>query len=195
MKKVLVFATNNAHKLYEVQQLIGESFILKGLNDIGFSDDIPETGRTFEENSMQKSKCIYEHFKLDCFADDSGLEVEALNNAPGIFSARYSGTRDSLQNLELVLKKLEGESNRKARFRAVITLIIDGEVNVFEGLVAGTIRTAPSGTEGFGYDPIFQPEGYEVTFSEMSTEEKNKISHRGKAMAKLVDFLNSRQKL
>ncbi len=191
MKKLLVFATNNAHKLQEVQQLIASNFILKSLSDIGFNDDIPETGSTFEENSVQKSRFIYDRFNFDCFADDSGLEVEALNNEPGVFSAGYSGTRDSQKNMQSVLEKLEGKINRKAQFRAVISLIIKGEVHLFEGVVKGTIRAEPSGTAGFGYDPIFQPEGYEVTFSEMSIQEKNNISHRGKAMAKLVDFLNS----
>lgn len=191
MKRVLVFATNNAHKLQEVQQLIGDDFILKRLSDVGFTDDIPETGNTFEENSLQKSRCIYIKLKVDCFADDSGLEVEALNNEPGVFSAHYSGSRDSEKNLRLVLENMEGQSNRRARFRAVISLIIGGESYLFEGTVDGTIRTEPSGIDGFGYDPIFVPEGHDITFSEMSMEDKNKISHRGRAMAELINFLKS----
>ena len=191
MKRVLVFATNNAHKLQEVQQLVGEKVTLKSLNDIGFDEEIPETGTTFEENSLQKCVCIYNRFNMDCFADDSGLEVEALNNEPGVYSAHYSGSRDDRKNLELVLKKLAGTINRKARFRAVISLIIDGKVRVFEGVVNGIIRDKVSGAAGFGYDPVFQPEGYDITFAEMNLEEKNKISHRGRAMTKLVEYLNS----
>lgn len=189
MKKNLIFATNNAHKLEEVQQMIGDQFFLKSLSDIACFEDIPETGNTFEENAVQKAEFVYQRYHVDCFADDSGLEVEALGNEPGVYSARYSGSRDSETNLQLVLDKLEGLSNRKARFRSVIALSLDGKNFIFEGVVNGTIRSERAGIEGFGYDPIFQPDGYPVTFAEMSLEQKNKISHRGLAIAKLVEFL------
>lgn len=191
MKKVLVFATNNQHKLEEVQQLVGEGVQLRSLNDINCTEDIPETGATFEENAVQKSCFIYERYKIDCFADDSGLEVEALNNEPGVYSARYSGSRDSEANLQLVLDKMKGITNRKARFRSVISLIIDGNVYLFEATADGEIRHEKAGTAGFGYDPIFQPEGYDITFAEMDMVQKNRISHRGKAIARLVKFLDS----
>ena len=138
--KLLVFATNNAHKLEEVQQMIGEDFLLKRLDDIGCKEEIPETGATFEENAVQKADFVYRGFKIDCFADDSGLEIEALNNEPGVYSARYSGSRDSDANLQLVLDKLKGISNRKARFRCVIALVLNGTRHIFEGVVAATIR-------------------------------------------------------
>ena len=191
MKKVLVFATNNQHKLEEVQQLVGEGVQLRSLNDINCTEDIPETGATFEENAVQKSCFIYERYKIDCFADDSGLEVEALNNEPGVYSARYSGSRDSEANLQLVLDKMKGITNRKARFRSVISLIIDGNAYLFEGTADGEIRHEKAGSAGFGYDPIFQPEGYDITFAEMDMVQKNRISHRGKAIARLVKFLDS----
>jgi XTP/dITP diphosphohydrolase len=191
MLKTLVFATNNLHKLEEVQQMVGGKFLLRSLNDIGCFGDIPETGSTFEENALEKSCFIYDRYRIDCFADDSGLEVEALNDEPGVFSARYSGSRDPEVNLQLVLDKLEGVTNRNARFRSVVSLILHGNKYIFEGIVTGTIRTKRAGNDGFGYDPIFQPYGYSATFAEMDMEKKNKISHRGKAMAKLVAFLNS----
>lgn len=191
MKKILVFATNNAHKLEEVQAIIGEKFILKSMADVGCNDDIPETGGTFEENASIKSRHIYQALKIDCFADDSGLEVEALNGEPGVYSARYSGSRDSATNLKLVLQKLEGKANRKANFRTVISLILDGEEHLFEGAVYGTIRTEAAGVAGFGYDPIFQPDGYSQSFAELSAEEKNRISHRAIAMKKMVEFLET----
>jgi XTP/dITP diphosphohydrolase len=186
----LVFATNNQHKLEEVQAIIGSGFELQNLNDIGCSDDIPETGNTFEANASQKSHYIFERYALNCFADDSGLEVEALNNEPGVFSARYSGTRDTEQNMQLVLDKLKNSANRNARFRTVISLILDGKEYLFEGFVNGKITIERSGRKGFGYDPIFQPEGYEITFADMTADEKNKISHRGRAMHALLQFLN-----
>ena len=188
--KTLVFATNNQHKLDEVQAMIGNNFKLKSLKDIGCDTDIPETGVTFEENASQKSKFIFENYQVDCFSDDSGLEVDALNGEPGVYSARYSGSRDTEINMQLVLDKLGNNSNRTARFRCVISLILDRTEHLFEGSVEGSIAQKRSGTSGFGYDPIFIPDGYEQTFSEMSGEEKNKISHRGKAMAKLVQFLS-----
>lgn len=191
MKKTLVFATNNAHKLEEVQQLIGDMFVMKSLEEIGCFEDIPETGSTFVENALQKAEFVYRRFQIDCLADDSGLEVEALGNEPGVYSARYSGSRNSEANLEMVLNKLQGVANRRARFRSVIALSINGENHLFEGVVNGEIRMERSGKEGFGYDPIFQPEGYSVTFAEMTLEQKNQISHRGQAIRKLVKFLAS----
>lgn len=185
----LVFATNNKHKLEEVQALLGNIFKLKTLEEIGCFDDIPETGHTFTENASQKSHYILEHFHMDCFADDSGLEVDGLNGEPGVYSARYSGSRDPETNLRLVLERLEGKTNRKARFRCVISLILAGKEHFFEGTVEGAITSERSGFAGFGYDPIFMPDGYSITFAEMAPEEKNAISHRGKAIAKLVEFL------
>ena len=187
----LIFATNNQHKLEEVQQLIGSKFHLKSLADIHCWDDIPETGTTFEENAGQKSKYIFDRFALNCFADDSGLEVDALNNEPGIYSARYSGTRDSEQNLHLVLEKLGNSTNRKARFVTVISLLMDGKEYLFEGTINGQIAHKTSGKKGFGYDPIFIPDGYAITFADLDSSEKNRISHRAKAMQKLIEFLNT----
>ena len=187
----LVFATNNQHKLEEVQQLIGSKFHLKSLADINCWDDIPETGTTFEENAGQKSKYIFDRFALNCFADDSGLEVETLNNEPGIYSARYSGTGDSEQNLHLVLEKLGNSTNRKARFITVISLLMDGKEYLFEGTINGQIAHRPSGKKGFGYDPIFIPDGYAITFADLDSSEKNRISHRARAMQKLIEFLNT----
>ncbi|MVZ64949.1 non-canonical purine NTP diphosphatase [Sphingobacterium sp. DK4209] len=187
----LIFATNNAHKLEEVQQMVGDRFILKTLADINCHDDIPETGITFQENAKQKTDYLVERFAVNCFGDDSGLEVDALNGEPGVYSARYSGSRDMEKNIDLVLEKLGDSSNRNARFKTVISLYLNGEQHFFEGTVEGNIITNRIGTEGFGYDPIFIPEGYTQTFAEMSMLEKNKISHRAKAIAKLVDFLKS----
>lgn len=188
--RTLIFATNNKHKLEEVQALTGNRFKLKTLEEIGCFDDIPETGHTFRANASQKSHYLAANFKVDCFADDSGLEVDALNGAPGVYSARYSGTRDSEKNLQLVLEKMKGKEDRKARFRCVISLIINGKEYFFEGTVEGTIAHEKSGTDGFGYDPIFTPEGYSKTFAEMDPEEKNAISHRGQAVNALISFLN-----
>ena len=187
--KTLIFATNNKHKVQEVQAMLGDAFILKTLDEMSFKDDIEETGGTFEENASIKSLHIYKYFKIDCFADDSGLEVDALNGEPGVYSARYSGTRDDETNLQLVLSKLGNSDNRQANFRSVISLIVNGEEHLFEGVVNGIIRHEKAGEAGFGYDPIFQPDGYEVTFAEMSAEQKNAISHRGKAIEKMVAFL------
>ncbi len=187
----LVFATNNQHKLEEVQALTGEKFQIKTLQEIGCHDDIPETGVTFQENASQKSRYLYERFHVDCFADDSGLEVDALNGEPGVYSARYSGTRDSETNLQLVLDNMKGVTNRTARFRCVISLIFKGTEYFFEGTVEGTITAERTGASGFGYDPIFTPNGYTATFAEMSQEDKNAISHRGKAITQLVEFLKN----
>jgi len=188
MKK-LVFATNNQHKTEEIRLALTGKYEVLNLEDIGCLTDIPETAHTFEGNATLKSSYVVEHFNLDCFADDSGLEVEALNNEPGVYSARYSGSRDSLENIQLVLKKLEGKANRKARFKTVISLMQDGRNHIFEGVIEGTIRTELSGSKGFGYDPVFQPDGYNVTFAEMDMAEKNKISHRAIALKKMMAFL------
>ena len=189
----LIFATNNQHKLEEVQELIGSGFTLKSLGDVGFSEDIPETGITFRENASQKTRFLFDRLKMNCFADDSGLEVDALQGEPGVYSARYSGSRDPQENLELVLKKLQHSANRKARFKTVISLMLNGREYFFEGQAEGEITQEQSGTDGFGYDPIFKPEGYEVTFAEMSLQEKNRISHRAKAIEQLISFLKSVQ--
>lgn len=189
----LVFATNNAHKLEEVQAMVGDKFALQSLADIGCTDDIPETGHTFYENAKQKTDYLFAKYAIDCFADDSGLEVDALNGEPGVYSARYSGSRDMAQNIDLVLAKLSGiESERRtARFKAVISLFFKGEQYFFEGAIEGCIIPERRGEKGFGYDPIFIPDGYDRTFAEMSAEEKNGISHRAIAVAKLADFLRS----
>lgn len=191
----LVFATNNAHKLEEVQAKAGNHIRLLSLDDIGCHDDIEETGLTFNANASIKSRYIYERYNLNCFGDDSGLEIEALNNEPGIYSARYAGKHgDHEANMDKVLEKLKGGDNRKARFRTVISLIWNGDEYFFEVTVPGTIRTERCGTAGFGYDPIFQPDGYEITFAEMSMDEKNSISHRGRAVDQLIAFLNTQAK-
>ncbi len=189
----LVFATNNAHKLEEVQQMVGDRFVLKSLADIGCDDDIPETGVTFQENAQQKTDYLFQKYQVNCFGDDSGLEIDALNGEPGVYSARYSGSRDMEKNIDLVLEKLQDQENRRARFKTIISLFLNGEQHFFEGTVEGRIIASRTGTEGFGYDPIFIPEGYDQTFAEMSLEEKNKISHRSQAVAKLVGFLNSKE--
>lgn len=188
MKK-LVFATNNQHKTEEIRQALDGQYEILNLENIGCFADIPETADTFEGNAALKSSYVYENYSLDCFADDSGLEIEALNNEPGVYSARYSGSRDALENINLVLAKLEGIDNRKARFKTVISLMQNGENHLFEGIINGTIRTALSGAKGFGYDPIFQPDGYSVTFAEMDMAEKNRISHRAIALQKMIAFL------
>jgi XTP/dITP diphosphohydrolase len=186
----LVFATNNAHKLQEVSAKIDGQIKLLSLNDIGCFDDIAETGLTFRENASIKSHYIFDKYKLDCFGDDSGLEIDALNGDPGVYSARYAGEHGNHDaNINKVLTGLQDQANRKARFRTVISLIWNGAEYFFEGTVEGTIRHERSGTEGFGYDPIFQPDGYDVTFAQMSLDEKNSISHRAKAMEQLVAFL------
>lgn len=189
MTQKMVFATNNVHKTAEVANILAPQYQVLNLKDIHCLVDIPETGNTFAENASLKSSYVYQNYHLDCFADDSGLEVDALNNAPGIFSARYSGIKDDSANLQLLLKNMEGKSDRKARFKTVISLLKNGENHLFEGVIEGTIRTEPAGSKGFGYDPIFQPNGYNITFAEMEMSEKNKISHRALAMQKLVDFL------
>jgi XTP/dITP diphosphohydrolase len=185
----LVFATHNQHKTNEVRTLLSGQYDVLNLGDIGCTTDIPETADSFAGNAELKSSFVAENFKLDCFADDSGLEVEALNNEPGIYSARYAVERGDEANLRLVLQKMEGIKNRKARFRTVVSLIQNGQRFLFEGDIEGTIRERPTGGKGFGYDPIFQPDGYEHTFAEMDMAEKNLISHRAIAMRKLIAFL------
>jgi len=187
----LVFATNNAHKLQEVAAKIEGQIKLLSLDDIGCVDDIAETGNTFRENASIKSRFIYDKYKLDCFGDDSGLEIDALNGEPGVYSARYAGRHGNHEaNISKVLTLLKDNPVRTARFRTVISLIWNGAEYFFEGTVEGTIRHERSGKEGFGYDPIFQPDGYNITFAEMRLDEKNSISHRGIAMEKLIRFLN-----
>ena len=188
--KTLVFATNNQHKLQEVRQILGDRFEIKGLSDIGCDVDIPETADTLEGNAMQKAKYVKEHYGLDCFADDTGLECTALDGAPGIRSARYAGeNHDSEANMRKLLENLKEKSDRSAQFRTVIALLYQGEEHLFESVVRGGIITEHKGTQGFGYDPVFVPEGYNTTFAEMTAEEKNSISHRGRAVAKLAAFL------
>lgn len=191
--KTIVFATNNRHKLEEVQQMLGGEFEIKTLADIGCDVDIPETSDTLEGNALQKAKYVKEHFGLDCFADDTGLECHALDGAPGVRSARYAGeNHDSEANMSKLLENLSKKNDRSAQFRTVIALLYQGEEHLFEGVVRGAITEGRQGTRGFGYDPIFVPEGYDTTFAEMSAQEKNNISHRGKAVAKLVAYLTGK---
>ena len=191
--KTLVFATNNLHKLEEVRDILGGSFRIASLKEIGCTDDIPETADTLEGYALQKARYVKDKFGYDCFADDTGLEVEALGGAPGVFSARYAGLgHDSEANMRKLLKELEGKTNRQAQFRTVVALLLEGREYTFEGIVRGTILTERRGTAGFGYDPVFVPEGYSETFAEMGSEEKNRISHRARAVQKLADFLHKR---
>lgn len=193
----IVFATNNAHKLQEVRQILGVRFEVVGLADIGCHEDIPETAETLEGNALQKARYVKEHYGLDCFADDTGLEVRALDGAPGVHTARYAelfgagDTHDSNANMNLLLRNLENKSDRHARFRTVIALIYQGEEHLFEGIVEGEILHERHGHEGFGYDPVFEPEGRGVSFAEMLAADKNAISHRGRASQKLVEFLKN----
>ena len=193
----IVFATNNTHKLSEVRQILGESFEVVGLQDIGCTEDIPETAETLEGNALQKARYVKEHYGFDCFADDTGLEVVALGGAPGVHTARYAelfgegDTHDSDANMNLLLKNLENITDRRARFRTVIAFLYKGQEHLFEGIVEGHILKERHGHEGFGYDPIFQPENYDRCFALMSAQEKNAISHRGRATKKLVEFLIS----
>ena len=188
----LVFATNNAHKLEEIRAILGNKVEVLSLNDISCHADIPETADTLEGNAALKAQYIYEHYGLDCFADDTGLEVEALGGAPGVYSARYAGGEghDSEANMKKLLKELEGGNVRRAQFRTVICLIEDGKEHFFEGIVKGGIIEEKRGASGFGYDPVFVPEGYEETFAEMGGEEKNRISHRARAVRQLCSYLD-----
>ena len=207
----IVFATNNQHKLSEIRSILGDSIEVLSLKDIGCDVDIPETGTTLEENALQKAQYIYDHYHIDCFADDTGLEVDALNGAPGVYSARYASmasdsgqtcpaSHDSEANMTRLLKELGNNNNRKARFRTVIALIHKKdvcpcgctsikEIHKFEGIIEGEIIRERRGGEGFGYDPIFQPDGYDQTFAELGMDIKNHISHRARATQKLADFL------
>lgn len=187
----LVFATNNAHKLEEVQAIIGDKFELKSLKDIDCDDDIPETGITFEENAKQKTDYLVNKYGLYCFGDDSGLEIDALNGEPGVYSARYSGSRNMEKNIDLVLEKLGTETNRTARFKTVISLYLNEKQLFFEGAIEGTIIKERKGAKGFGYDPIFIPNGYDKSFAEMTADEKNAISHRAIAVSKMADYLKT----
>lgn len=186
----LVFATNNQHKLQEIKHLLNGSFELLSLNDINCDEEIPENQETIEGNAAEKSFYIYNKFGLNCFADDTGLEIEALNGEPGVYSARYAGEEKSAEkNMDLVLQKLAEIKNRKARFKTVISLVIDGREIQFEGIVNGHILEEKRGKTGFGYDPIFQPNESNLSFAELTMEEKSKISHRGRAVQKLVEYL------
>ena len=191
MKKRLVFASNNAHKLEEIRAILGNSIEILSLADIHCHADIPETADTLEGNARQKSRYVYEHYGLDCFADDTGLEVESLGGAPGVYSARYADGQghDSQANMNKLLKEMEEKNDRKAQFRTIISLIEKGEERQFEGIVKGQITREKRGESGFGYDPIFQPDGYETTFAELGSDIKNRISHRARAVAALCDYL------
>lgn len=189
----LVFATNNKHKLQEVRDMLDGIVVVKSLADCGLEGDIPETADTLQGNALQKVQWVWDRCKTECFADDTGLEVSALNGAPGVYSARYAGEHCSFDdNINKLLAALEGEDNRKARFRTVVCLIEGGSPRYFEGQVNGKILTERRGAEGFGYDPVFQPERFALTFAEMPEEVKNTISHRGVAIAKLVEYLKNR---
>ena len=187
----ICFATNNKNKLKEIKQALGSSHEILSLNDINCLEELPETQETIEGNSFQKAQYVFDNYGVACFADDTGLEINALNGEPGVYSARYAGPDCKAEdNMTKVLSKLSGISNRQARFKTVITFIDDnGNQTQFEGIANGEITTSRSGADGFGYDPIFKPEGYDVTFAEISMEEKNQISHRGKAVMKLLDLL------
>jgi len=192
----LCFATNNNHKLSEIQALVPDDLKILSLGDIGCDTDIPETAPTLEGNALIKAKYIWDQFGIDCFADDTGLEVEALDMAPGVYSARYAGPqKDNQQNMQKLLLNLQDKDNRAAQFRTVICLILQGKPQYFEGIVKGHIIEAPRGTQGFGYDPIFQPLAHQHTFAEMSADQKNHISHRGRAVKGLIDFLNAGESL
>ena len=193
MKRKLVFATNNAHKLEEVAAILGDQVELLSLNDIGCQTDIPETAETLEGNALLKSSYIYKNYHLDCFADDTGLEVEALNGAPGVYSARYAGGEghDAQANMLKLLHELDGKENRKAQFRTAISLILDGKEYLFEGVIKGEIIKEKRGDSGVGYDPVFMTEGYDRTFAELGNDIKNQISHRALAVQKLCEFLQS----
>lgn len=194
MKRKLVFATNNVHKLEEIKAILKDEIEILSLADINCHADIPETADTLEGNARLKSEYVYAHYGLDCFADDTGLEVEALNGAPGVFSARYAGDgHDAQANMKRLLKEMEEKNNRKAQFRTVISLIEKGEEKQFEGVVKGTITREKRGEDGFGYDPVFQPDGCKQTFAEMGNEMKNKISHRARAVEALCQYLSQKK--
>ena len=190
MSMTLCFASNNAHKVAEIRDMLGGHFVLKTLHDVGCHEDIAETADTIEGNSLLKAQYVWDNYQQNCFADDSGLEVEALAGAPGVHSARYAGEHGNhAKNNALLLQNLDNHKNRRARFKTVITLLINGQVQQFEGIVNGQIIAAPRGTQGFGYDPLFLPDGYDRTFAEMSIAEKSQLSHRARAFQRLVAFL------
>ncbi len=185
----LVFVTHNKHKAQEVADILGDKIKLLTLDDLNFNQEIPETGNTLEENALQKARYFYERTAKACFADDTGFEVDALGGQPGVHSARFASDHDFTKNMLKVLELMQGETNRRARFRTVVALILNGQEYLFEGVVEGTVTNEPRGDSGFGYDPIFVPDGFDKTFAQMTLEQKNKISHRAKAMAKLAQFL------
>lgn len=188
----LVFASNNKNKIAEIQQQVGSQFQIVSLEDIGCFVDIPETADTIEGNAILKANYVNENFSLPCFADDTGLEIESLNKEPGVYSARYAGEQKNAEdNMNLVLQKLATKANRKAKFKTIIALNINNQLYLFEGIVKGMITAEKSGNEGFGYDPIFQPEGFSTTFAQMTMEQKTVISHRGIAVQKLINFLSN----
>ena len=188
----ICFATNNAHKVQEVNQLLGDTFRVLSLADIGCVEELPETQDTLAGNSEEKATYVYQHYRVNCFADDTGLEVDTLGGRPGVHSAHYAGPqRRSADNMQLLLRELADQEDRSAQFRTVITLWVDDQMQQFEGTVRGTIARAHAGQQGFGYDPIFVPEGYSRSFAEMSAAEKNSVSHRGRAVQQLVQFLKT----
>ena len=188
----LILASNNKHKLIEINELLRDIVTVRSLAEVGLEGDIPETADTLDGNALQKARWVYERTHRDCFADDTGLEVEALGGRPGVFSARYAGPGCSFDdNINKMLREMEGQTNRRACFRTVICLILSGQVHYFEGRVDGQILTERFGSEGFGYDPIFMPDRFAVSFAEMPLDVKNHISHRGRAVAKLADFLRT----
>jgi XTP/dITP diphosphohydrolase len=190
----ICFATNNSKKIEEVRAALGEEFEIVSLQDIGCHEELPETGETLDHNAFQKARYVKENYGVDCFADDTGLEVDSLAGAPGVYSGRYAGEpRSDERNIELLLTNLKGQQARNARFRTVIALILEGEEYKFEGMAAGEILEKKIGLGGFGYDPIFRPEGFEQSFAELTMAEKNEISHRGKAVKALIEFLSNRK--
>ncbi|CAN1560614.1 COG0127 Xanthosine triphosphate pyrophosphatase [Flavobacteriaceae bacterium] len=190
----IVFATNNENKIKEIQSMLPESIEIISLESIGCHEEIPETADTIEENAIMKANYVTDKFGFDCFADDTGLEVDVLNGEPGVYSARYAGEqRSSEDNMNKLLLNLEGNANRNAQFKTVITLNLKGEQHLFTGIARGEITLEKNGNQGFGYDPIFRPENYQETFAQLTLETKNRISHRGKATQELISFLNKNQ--
>ena len=190
----ICFATNNQKKIEEVKAALGEEFEIVSLQEIGCQEELPETGDTLDHNAFQKARYVKDNYGVECFADDTGLEVEALDGAPGVYSGRFAGEpRSDERNIDLLLSKMEGKENRKARFRTVIALILEGKEYSFEGVAEGEILQSRVGSGGFGYDPVFKPKGFEKSFAELSLSEKNEISHRGKAVKALISFLRQRK--